>query len=102
MLDYSYNWVLDIISHFIVFLSSRIIMFFVRNLVRQQSTARRSISTSIRRADKVLAVLYPDPLTGYPPEYTRDSIPKITNYPDGQTTPTPQGIDFRPGVSIVV
>jgi formate dehydrogenase len=46
---------------------------------------------------KVLAVLYPDPVDGYPPEYARDDIPKITHYPDGQTTPTPSAIDFKPG-----
>jgi formate dehydrogenase len=46
---------------------------------------------------KVLAVLYPDPVGGYPPKYARDDIPKITHYPDGQTTPTPSAIDFKPG-----
>ena len=46
---------------------------------------------------KVLAVLYPDPVDGYPPKYARDDIPKITHYPDGQTTPTPSAIDFKPG-----
>ncbi|MCH4165850.1 MAG: NAD-dependent formate dehydrogenase [Lentilactobacillus diolivorans] len=46
---------------------------------------------------KVLAVLYPDPVNGYPPKYARDSIPKITHYPDGSTVPDPEGIDFTPG-----
>ena len=46
---------------------------------------------------KVLCVLYDDPVTGYPPDYARDSIPKIDRYPDGTTTPTPSGIDFKPG-----
>ena len=46
---------------------------------------------------KVLAVLYPDPVDGYPPKYARDDIPKIDHYPDGQTTPTPSAIDFKPG-----
>jgi formate dehydrogenase len=46
---------------------------------------------------KVLCVLYDDPVTGYPPSYARDSIPTIERYPDGQTTPTPQAIDFTPG-----
>jgi len=46
---------------------------------------------------KVVAVLYPDPVDGYPPKYARDDIPKITHYPDGQTTPTPSAIDFKPG-----
>lgn len=46
---------------------------------------------------KILAVLYPDPVGGYPPEYARDEIPTITGYPGGQTAPTPQAIDFTPG-----
>ncbi|WP_432172735.1 NAD-dependent formate dehydrogenase [Streptomyces sp. Tue6028] len=46
---------------------------------------------------KILAVLYPDPVDGYPPDYARDRIPAITGYPGGQTTPTPQGLDFTPG-----
>jgi formate dehydrogenase len=45
----------------------------------------------------VLCVLYDDPIDGYPPEYARDGIPKIERYPDGQTTPTPEAIDFTPG-----
>ena len=46
---------------------------------------------------KVLCVLYDDPVDGYPKEYARDDIPKITKYPDGQTAPTPKAIDFKPG-----
>jgi formate dehydrogenase len=46
---------------------------------------------------KVLCVLYDDPVDGYPPAYARDGIPTIDSYPDGQTTPTPEGIDFTPG-----
>src|SRR5271165_6089812 len=46
---------------------------------------------------KVLLVLYPDPVTGYPPVYARDSIPVLQRYPDGQTLPTPSSIDFTPG-----
>jgi formate dehydrogenase len=46
---------------------------------------------------KVLCVLYPDPVDGYPPTYARDGIPKITKYPDGMSTPTPSAIDFKPG-----
>jgi formate dehydrogenase len=45
----------------------------------------------------VLCVLYDDPVDGYPPPYPRDGIPKIERYFDGQTTPTPQAIDFEPG-----
>jgi formate dehydrogenase len=45
----------------------------------------------------VLCVLYADPVDGYPPEYPRDEIPTIEQYHGGQTTPTPEGIDFTPG-----
>ena len=45
----------------------------------------------------VLCVLYDDPIDGYPPAYARDQIPTIERYYDGQTTPTPQAIDFTPG-----
>jgi formate dehydrogenase len=45
----------------------------------------------------VVCVLYDDPIDGYPPRYARDEIPRIEGYPDGQSTPTPQAIDFTPG-----
>ena len=46
---------------------------------------------------KVLCVLYDDPVDGYPPKYARDGVPEIAGYHGGQTTPTPQAIDFTPG-----
>jgi formate dehydrogenase len=46
---------------------------------------------------KVLCVLYDDPVDGYPPSYARDDVPKIERYFDGQTTPSPEAIDFTPG-----
>lgn len=46
---------------------------------------------------KILVVLYDDPVTGYPKIYARDNIPKLQHYPDGQTLPTPEKIDFKPG-----
>jgi formate dehydrogenase len=46
---------------------------------------------------KVICVLYDDPVDGYPEEYAREGIPEIQRYPDGQTTPTPEAIDFTPG-----
>ncbi len=46
---------------------------------------------------KILCVLYDDPIDGYPTSYARDDIPKIERYFDGQTTPTPEAIDFTPG-----
>ena len=45
----------------------------------------------------VLCVLYDDPVSGYPPAYARDDIPKIEHYYDGQSTPTPERTDFTPG-----
>jgi formate dehydrogenase len=45
----------------------------------------------------VLCVLYDDPVDGYPPDYPRDGIPEIESYPDGQSTPTPEDVDFTPG-----
>jgi formate dehydrogenase len=46
---------------------------------------------------KILCVLYDDPVDGYPTSYARDDVPKIERYYDGQTTPTPKAIDFKPG-----
>ena len=45
----------------------------------------------------VVCVLYDDPVDGYPPKYARAGIPLIERYPDGQSAPTPQAIDFTPG-----
>jgi len=46
---------------------------------------------------KVLCILYDDPIDGMPAEYPLNSIPKLTNYPDGMTLPNPSAIDFTPG-----
>lgn len=46
---------------------------------------------------KILCVLYPDPIGGYPKTYARDEIPVIASYPGGQTVPSPHAIDFTPG-----
>ena len=46
---------------------------------------------------KILCVLYDDPVEGYPTNYARDDIPKLDTYPDGQTLPTPNVIDYTPG-----
>ena len=48
-------------------------------------------------AQKVLCVLYDDPVQGFPPNYARDSIPTLSQYPDGQSMPSPTAIDFIPG-----
>ena len=47
---------------------------------------------------KVLLVLYPDPVSGYPPTYARDNVPTIEGYPNGQSVPSPTGeLGFKPG-----
>ena len=46
---------------------------------------------------KIICVLYDDPVDGYPKSYPRDNLPKIDQYPGGQTLPTPKVIDFKPG-----
>jgi len=46
---------------------------------------------------KVLCVLYDDPVGGYPTSYALADIPKIDNYPGGQTVPSPKRIAFKPG-----
>jgi formate dehydrogenase len=46
---------------------------------------------------KILCVLYEDPADGYPESYARAEVPTIERYPDGQSTPTPEAIDFTPG-----
>jgi formate dehydrogenase len=46
---------------------------------------------------KILCVLYDDPVDGYPKSYARDDLPKVERYPDGQTLPSPEALDFKPG-----
>merc|ERR1719300_1093880 len=57
----------------------------------------RCLSTSVVLRQKVVCALYDDPVTGYPTTYPRDDLPKLEKYPDGQTLPTPNGVDFQPG-----
>lgn len=59
--------------------------------------AARSFSSTRPGQLKVLCVLYPDPETGYPPKYLRKSIPLVDLYPDSQTVPEPESLDFTPG-----
>lgn len=49
---------------------------------------------------KILCVLYPDPETGYPPIYSRDSIPEIKSYANGQTAPNPSNLGFKSGALV--
>ena len=46
---------------------------------------------------KVICVLYDDPIGGYPKSYARDDIPRLEDYPGGQSLPAPKTIDFKPG-----
>ena len=46
---------------------------------------------------KILCVLYDDPEDGYPTGGTRDGLPRLERYPDGQTLPSPKAVDFTPG-----
>jgi formate dehydrogenase len=46
---------------------------------------------------KVLCVLYADPVDGFPSSYPRDGLPALENYPDGQSLPSPEAVDFEPG-----
>ncbi len=50
-----------------------------------------------KKNQKVVCVLYADPVDGYPPKYARDGIPELPRYPDGQSMPSPEAIDFKPG-----
>lgn len=49
---------------------------------------------------KVLCVLYPDPVTGYPPAYARYTVPAIDSYPNGQSVPDPTHLAFTPGALV--
>jgi len=70
----------------------------LRQTTRQTlKTLSRSFRTSASAQAKVVMALYDDPVTGYPTKYARDDIPKLTHYPDGQTVPNPEAIDFTPG-----
>ena len=46
---------------------------------------------------KIVCVLYDDPIGGYPPKYARDDIPPLTEYPGGQALPQPGAVNFSPG-----
>jgi formate dehydrogenase len=46
---------------------------------------------------RVVCVVYDDPAGGHPLAYARDAIPRVELYPDGQTTPSPNAVDFQPG-----
>jgi formate dehydrogenase len=63
---------------------------FRRRCTTQASTEEETVAT-------ILCVLYDDPVDGYPSEYARDDIPELERYPDGQTMPSPEGVDFTPG-----
>jgi len=70
---------------------------FSRFVNPSQKALTRSFRTTNASHAKVLLALYDDPVTGYPKTYARDDVPTLDIYPDGQTLPTPKGIDFTPG-----
>jgi formate dehydrogenase len=72
-------------------------MFLSSTLKKAAPAMSRGFRTSAKTDMKVLVALYDDPKEGFPPKYARDSIPEITVYPDGQTTPTPSKNFFEPG-----
>jgi len=51
----------------------------------------------MNQKQKILCVLYDDPVNGYPTQYARESIPELKQYPGGQSMPSPAKIDFNPG-----
>lgn len=59
-------------------------------LVGTRLILRASVHQPRRQFAKVVSVLYDDPVEGYPSSYSRESIPRISRYPDGQTTPIPK------------
>lgn len=70
-------------------------MLFKRAVAK--SLQRRGLSTSSFSRAKVVCALYDDPVTGFPKSYPRSDLPHLEKYPDGQTMPSPNGIDFTPG-----
>merc|ERR1719192_2525257 len=69
----------------------------LKRSARAVLNGRRMLSTSPGARAKVVCALYDDPVTGYPPKYARNDLPPLEKYPDGQTMPSPNGIDFTPG-----
>jgi len=74
--------------------------------IRMAPSGGRSLHTSVGRHAKVVAVLYDDPVQGFPPNYSKDpgTLPIIPSYPPimGQsnrpTTPTPmEAVPFKAG-----
>lgn len=69
-----------------------------RAAVRPGRTCRDvAVGGGCARGFKVLCALYPDPHAGYPPPSVRDSLPRVTHYANGATTPSPKDVDFAPG-----
>ena len=58
---------------------------------------QRGFKSSSRNNAKVVMALYEDPQAGYPPPSLRGDLPEIQKYPDGQTLPSPEAVDFSTG-----
>jgi hypothetical protein len=63
---------------------------------RPESKATAAVREG-RDGENSMRPLRRDPIGGYPKSYARDGIPKIDHYPGGQSAPTPEHIDFKPG-----
>jgi hypothetical protein len=65
--------------------------FIRRSLPHACSGYSRSFHASSVQQAKIVMALYPDPKSGFPPQYARESkdVPVIKGYADGQTTPSP-------------
>ena len=62
-----------------------------------EAQAGKSVKQEGSIMAKIVCVLYDDPIDGFPTSYARDDLPALTEYPGGQTHPTPKAIDFTPG-----
>src|SRR5665648_1253902 len=65
--------------------------------IGSRAPARLVAAQGVTNMAKILAVLYDDPVDGYPPQYARNDSPKLDHYDGGMTTPTPSKVDFKPG-----
>ena len=58
---------------------------------------RNDRAPSLQEIAKILCALYDGPLDGYTKSYPHDDLLKIDYYPSGQSYPTPESVDFKPG-----
>jgi formate dehydrogenase len=68
-----------------------------RSRANFNALTRQAARAENRAVATILCVLYDDPVDGYPTSYARDDVPRIESYYGGQSTPSPERIDFTPG-----